>query len=141
MTRALVVVDVQQDFCKGGSLAVPGGTEIAIRISNSMRLYGGGGSGRYDYMVATKDFHLPGDSNGGHFSDNPDYVSTWPPHCVQGTDGALFHPAIGELAEMFDAIFYKGAGSPDYSGFQAKRWAKWARTIRSTWPTGCMSVR
>lgn len=129
MTTALVVVDVQKDFCKGGSLAVPGGAEIAYRIANCMRLYGGGGSGRYEYMVATKDFHIPADSNGGHISDNPDYVTTWPAHCIQGTDGALFHESIGEVAEMFDAIFYKGQGSPAYSGFQAKRWANLNRSI------------
>jgi nicotinamidase/pyrazinamidase len=124
MTRALIVVDVQNDFCNGGSLRVPGGTEIAYRIANTLMYYSPGcTSGRYDYIVATKDWHLPAESNGGHFAhplSEPNYVTTWPVHCIQGTEGAQFHPAIAEKAEVFDAIFYKGEGSPAYSGFQGR---------------------
>src|SRR5690242_14478573 len=122
MISALVVVDVQRDFTEGGALAVAGGSNIAHRIANCMNLYGGDGkSAKYRYMVATKDWHLPADSNGGHFSDTPDYISTWPAHCVQGSEGAQFHPAIAEVADKFDRIFYKGNGRADYSGFQG--WA------------------
>lgn len=78
---------------------------------------------QYQYIVATKDWHLPADSNGGHISANPDFVSTWPAHCVQGTEGAQFHPDIAEIGyHDFDAVFYKGIGRPDYSGFQG--WAQ-----------------
>lgn len=112
MTRALIVVDVQRDFCKGGSLAVPGGAEIATRIANTMNYYGPmGRSPRYDYMVATKDWHSPEGDNGGHFGE-------WPAHCIAGSEGALFHPEIAFLDSFFDAIFYKGQGEPAYSGFQ-----------------------
>lgn len=110
MTRALIVVDVQNDFTIG-SLAVPGGVEIAYRIANTMLHYGPGGkSPRYDYMVATKDWHLRDSSNAGHFD-------LWPEHCIQGTEGALFHEALDPVVEKFDAIFYKGQGFPGYSGF------------------------
>lgn len=122
MTRAMIVVDVQNDFCEGGSLAVAGGNGVARRIANCILSYHGSlsDSTMFDYFLATKDFHLPGQSNGGHISDNPDYVTTWPVHCIQGTDGAMFHPAIGLIDDLFDAVFYKGEGRPDYSGFQGK---------------------
>lgn len=118
MTRAMIVVDVQRDFCEGGALAVAGGKEVAYRIANCIHSYAPN-TLRYQHIVATKDWHLPQDSNGGHFSDNPDYISTWPEHCVQGTEGAMLHPALTEIAyTRLDATFYKGQGKPDYSGFQ-----------------------
>lgn len=118
MTRALIVVDVQNDFCEGGSLAVPGGLRVANLIGDCVRVHKESKSGLFDYFVATKDFHLPHSDNEGHFSDTPDYAGTWPAHCVQGTDGSLFAPGVSEVAEYFDAIFYKGQGEPAYSGFQ-----------------------
>jgi nicotinamidase/pyrazinamidase len=112
MTRALIVVDAQKDFCKGGSLAVPGAYEICIRIANTMNYYGPGGrKPAYDYLVATKDWHSPVGTNGGHFDE-------WPVHCVAGTEGAQFHDEIAFLDSHFDAIFYKGFGEPAYSGFE-----------------------
>lgn len=118
MTRAMIVVDVQRDFCEGGSLAVAGGTEVAYRIANCIREFPTN-TLRYQHIIATKDWHLPGDSNGGHFSDEPDFVSSWPVHCVQGTEGAMLHPALTEIVfTRLDATFYKGQGKPDYSGFQ-----------------------
>lgn len=120
MTRAMIVVDVQRDFVEGGSLAVAGGMEVASRIAESIN-YLKENSGLFDYFVATKDFHLPGSDNGGHISDTPDFVDTWPAHCIQGTDGALFAPPIAEIADEFDAIFYKGQGCAGYSGFQGAR--------------------
>lgn len=109
MGRALIIVDVQNDFCEGGSLAVGGGAEVAAQIS----AYVGRRRGAYEHVVATRDFHL---DPGGHFSDEPDYVDTWPPHCVIGTPGADFHPAL-DLAPI-ETVFSKGERAAAYSGFE-----------------------
>ncbi len=106
--RALIVVDVQNDFCEGGSLAVPGGAAAAGAISEYLA-----DGADYRYVVATQDFHIdPGD----HFSDRPDYSSSWPPHCVAGSVGAQFHPDLD--SGRFDAVFRKGAYNAAYSGFE-----------------------
>jgi nicotinamidase/pyrazinamidase len=105
--RALLVVDVQNDFCEGGSLAVDGGTEVAQSISVLLANHD------YDHVVATKDYHV---DPGAHFSENPDYLDSWPPHCVAGTDGAEFHPALDPSA--FEAVFHKGQFTAAYSGFE-----------------------
>jgi nicotinamidase/pyrazinamidase len=105
--HALIVVDVQRDFCEGGSLAVPGGAEVARAISDLLVEHD------YDHVVATMDYHVdPGD----HFSDEPDHRDSWPPHCVAGTPGAEFHPAFAPSA--VEAVFRKGHHSPAYSGFE-----------------------
>ncbi|MBW9205932.1 isochorismatase family protein [Mumia sp. zg.B17] len=109
MSRALVVVDVQKDFCEGGSLAVSGGAAVAERVA---RLVADGG---YDLVVATKDHHI---DPGAHFSDQPDYVDSWPPHCVVGTDGNELHAPL--TADMFAAVFEKGQFDAAYSGFEGK---------------------
>lgn len=111
MTRAMIVVDMQRDFVEGGSLAVEGGRKLSYLLADCIRQYKNSDNKLYDYFIATKDFHIPNDSNGGHFDE-------WPEHCVQGTDGSLFAPGVAEVADEFDAIFYKGQGKPDYSGFQ-----------------------
>ena len=111
MSRALVIVDVQNDFCEGGSLAVAGGAEVAGRISEHIRVH----SDDYAAVVATADWH---DDPGAHFSDSPDFVDTWPAHCRVGTDGALFHPAAEPAFEHVEAIFRKGLHSAAYSGFE-----------------------
>lgn len=121
MKRALVVVDVQNDFVEGGSLAVAGGQELAYKIADCVSNNKERGFAQFDYIVATKDFHLGGSDNGGHFSDTPDFVDTWPKHCVQGTEGSLFAPGMSEAAKYLDAIFYKGQGRPSYSGFEGAR--------------------
>ncbi|PKK12452.1 nicotinamidase [Thermomonospora sp. CIF 1] len=109
MGRALIIVDVQNDFCEGGSLAVAGGADVASAISRYLQEHGDS----YDHVVATRDFHLdPGD----HFADEPDYVDSWPPHCVIGTPGADFHPNLS-LAPI-EAVFSKGHHSAAYSGFE-----------------------
>ncbi|MDN3351709.1 isochorismatase family protein [Actinomadura sp. DC4] len=109
MGRALIIVDVQNDFCEGGSLAVTGGAEVASAIS----AYVASHRDEYDHVVATRDFHLdPGD----HFSDHPDYADTWPPHCVIGTPGADFHPNL-DLAPI-ETVFSKGERESAYSGFE-----------------------
>lgn len=108
MTRALIVVDVQNDFCEGGSLAVAGGAAVASAINAYLATSPG-----YDVMVATRDHHV---DPGEHFSDNPDFVDSWPPHCVADTVGADFHPNLGGPA--FDAVFDKGEYTAAYSGFE-----------------------
>jgi nicotinamidase/pyrazinamidase len=109
MGTALIIVDVQNDFCEGGSLPVSGGAEVAAAISAYVRTH----RGAYDRVVATRDFHL---SPGDHFSDEPDYVDSWPPHCQIGTPGADFHPNL-DLAPI-EAVFSKGEQSAAYSGFE-----------------------
>jgi nicotinamidase/pyrazinamidase len=106
-TTALVVVDVQNDFCEGGSLAVAGGTDVAARVAQLVR------SGDYDTVVATRDHHVdPGD----HFSDTPDFVDSWPPHCVVGTSGVELREPL--TTSMFAAVFDKGEYTAAYSGFE-----------------------
>jgi len=112
MTRALIVVDVQNDFCEGGSMGVDGGAAVAQTITELVGTDKGGG--RYSVVVATKDWHVdPGD----HFADpavGPDFVDTWPPHCVADTDGAAFHD---KLAIAVDEVFLKGRHTASYTGF------------------------
>jgi len=112
--RALIIVDVQNDFCEGGSLAVTGGAAVARAISQHLvRATGERGEGEYAHVVATKDFHV---DPGGHFSTHPDYLDSWPPHCVAGTPGAEFHPDLG--VSRIEAVFKKGAHAAAYSGFE-----------------------
>ncbi|HEX3922819.1 MAG TPA: isochorismatase family protein [Streptosporangiaceae bacterium] len=110
MTRALVIVDVQVDFCEGGSLAVPGGAKVAQGISEYLASPEGG---EYDHIVATQDHHV---DPGSHFSDHPDFAGSWPPHCIAGTPGAQFHPALDTTP--VEAVFRKGAHLAAYSGFE-----------------------
>ncbi|MEU6823688.1 isochorismatase family protein [Streptomyces atriruber] len=113
MRRALIVVDVQNDFCEGGSLAVAGGADVAAAVTE---LIGQAPAG-YRHVVATRDHHI---DPGAHFSDHPDYVDSWPPHCVAGTEGIGFHPnfAPAVASGAIDAVFDKGAYSAAYSGFE-----------------------
>jgi nicotinamidase/pyrazinamidase len=106
--RALIIVDVQNDFCEGGSLAVAGGATVARAISQHVASEPG-----YGHVVATKDFHV---DPGAHFSDHPDYAASWPPHCVAGTAGADFHPDLDTA--LVEAVFRKGAHAAAYSGFE-----------------------
>jgi nicotinamidase/pyrazinamidase len=105
--RALIVVDVQNDFCEGGSLAVEGGAAVAAAISGHLR------TAAYDHMVATRDHHI---DPGAHFSAEPDFVDTWPPHCRTGTPGASFHPDLD--VALIEAVFSKGEYTAAYSGFE-----------------------
>jgi nicotinamidase/pyrazinamidase len=107
--RALIIVDVQNDFCEGGSLAVAGGAAVARSVSSLLT----SGDHGYDHVVATKDYHV---DPGGHFADEPDYVHSWPKHCVAGTTGADFHPDL--VTEPIEAVFRKGAHKAAYSGFE-----------------------
>ena len=105
--RALIIVDVQNDFCEGGSLAVAGGAAVAAAVSAHVR------NGGYDHVVASRDHHV---DPGSHFSDTPDFVDSWPPHCRAGTPGASFHPEL-DVAPI-EAVFSKGEYTGAYSGFQ-----------------------
>ncbi len=122
--RALIIVDVQNDFCEGGSLAVAGGAGVAGAISRVLAdrapqpgeataLPGGGSAARWQHVVATKDHHI---DPGAHFADHPDFVDTWPAHCVVGTPGEDFHPELD--TERIEAVFEKGEHAAAYSGFE-----------------------
>jgi nicotinamidase/pyrazinamidase len=107
MTRALVVVDVQNDFCEGGNLAVAGGAAVAAAISERLR------SGGWDHVVATRDHHI---DPGRHFAEHPDFLETWPAHCVVGTAGVELHPDLDR--GPIEAVFDKGEYAAAYSGFE-----------------------
>ena len=116
-TRALLVVDVQNDFCEGGALAVAGGNDVARGISTYLAEHGA----LYATVVATRDWHAPlPDTNDGHFADGtePDYVTTWPEHCVAGTPGADYHPEL--VLPAATVHVRKGQGRQDYSGFEGE---------------------
>ena len=107
--RALIIVDVQNDFCEGGSLAVAGGAAVARGITSLLAKPDHG----YDHVVATKDFHI---DPGSHFADEPDYAKSWPVHCVAGSTGSEFHPELDTT--LVEATFRKGAHTAAYSGFE-----------------------
>jgi nicotinamidase/pyrazinamidase len=109
MGRALVIVDVQNDFCEGGSLPVVGGADIAIGINAYVEAQ----LDAYAHIVATKDHHI---DPGAHFSDQPDFVDSWPVHCVVGTEGAEFHTQLE--TDDIEETFHKGAHAAAYSGFE-----------------------
>ncbi|MFI6446144.1 isochorismatase family protein [Kitasatospora sp. NPDC050543] len=113
MHRALIVVDVQNDFCEGGSLAVAGGAEVAAAVTDLIAESSPG----YQHIVATRDHHI---DPGAHFSAEPDYIDSWPVHCVAGTEGVGFHPnfAPSVTSGAIEAVFDKGAYSAAYSGFE-----------------------
>jgi nicotinamidase/pyrazinamidase len=107
--RALVVVDVQNDFCEGGSLAVAGGRDVAGAITEYAHRH----ADEYAAVVGTLDWHVdPGD----HFADEPDFVDSWPAHCVVGSPGARSHPAFD--TRVVEAWFRKGEHAAAYSGFE-----------------------
>jgi nicotinamidase/pyrazinamidase len=107
--RALLVVDVQNDFCEGGSLGVAGGSDVAAAITAHARDH----ADRYAHVVGTLDHHV---DPGTHFSDDPDYVDSWPRHCEVGTPGAEPHAALD--SSLVRAWFRKGAHAAAYSGFE-----------------------
>jgi nicotinamidase/pyrazinamidase len=109
MSKALIVVDVQPTFCEGGELGVEGGNQVASRIA----AYVNDHRSEYAYIATTQDWHI---EPGSHWSDNPDFVDTWPKHGVAGTGNAELHPAIKAL--NIDHHFKKGQYSAAYSGFE-----------------------
>ena len=117
MKRALIVVDVQNDFCEGGSLPVQGGAQVAHDVAEVLHhwVVKDPKAPDYSHVVATKDHHIdPGD----HWSDDPDFVDSWPVHCEVGTDGEAFHPNLDP--QPFDAIFVKGEHEAAFSGFEGR---------------------
>jgi len=109
MTKALIIVDVQNDFCAGGALATDRGAKVAALISE----YVEDNHHRYEAVVATQDWHI---DPGAHFSDTPDFVDSWPVHCVANTEGAEIHPNLD--TDYIEAYFRKGRYEAAYSGFE-----------------------
>ncbi|MBP2379569.1 nicotinamidase/pyrazinamidase [Microbacterium phyllosphaerae] len=112
MSRALLIVDVQNDFTEGGAVAVEGGDAVASAVSVFLEAH----ADDYDVIVASRDWHDPDGDNGGHFAEAPDFVDTWPVHCVAGTYGAEYDPLL-----VVDAVTHhvqKGQGKPAYSMFE-----------------------
>jgi nicotinamidase/pyrazinamidase len=114
MRNALLIVDVQNDFVEGGSLPVTGGRQVASMVSRHVRHF----KTEYQFVAATRDYH---EDPEGHFSDHPDFVTTWPPHCIAGTPGAALCQPISNLVreKLILAVLDKGRHSPAYSGFEA----------------------
>lgn len=109
MRTALLIVDVQNDFCEGGSLAVAGGAAVAAGISEHLEDH----HADYVAVAATQDWHV---DPGEHFSDTPDFATSWPVHCVADTPGAETHPDFD--TEHVTEFFRKGAYDAAYSGFE-----------------------
>ena len=109
MSRARIIVDVQNDFGEGGALPVEGGAAVAGAISEYVEAH----HGQFDHIVATQDWHI---DPGAHFSETPDFKDSWPPHCVAGTQGAELHPDLE--TEHIQAYFHKGLHNAAYSGFE-----------------------
>jgi nicotinamidase/pyrazinamidase len=108
MTRALIIADPQRDFCEGGSLGVAGGAAAVSRIDGLLK-----GDHGYDYLIVSRDHHI---NPGLHFADKPDFVNSWPPHCVVGSPGSEFHDNL--TFRDFSAVIYKGHYAPAYSAFE-----------------------
>ena len=109
MAKALIIVDVQNDFCAGGALATDRGAKVASLISE----YVEDNHHRYEAVVATQDWHI---DPGAHFSDTPEFVDSWPVHCVANTEGAEIHPNLD--TDYIEAYFRKGRYEAAYSGFE-----------------------
>jgi len=114
MSKALFIIDVQNDFTEGGALGVDGGAAVAAGITRFLETH----AGDYTTIFASRDWHDAGNDNGGHFAVDaaPDYVDTWPVHCVAGTIGAQYDPALD--VDLIDVHIRKGQGKPAYSIFE-----------------------
>lgn len=112
--RALFIIDVQNDFTEGGALGVDGGAAVAARVTEYLRAH----PDHYDVVFASRDWHDATGDNGGHFAVDaaPDFVGTWPRHCVAGTSGSDYHPALD--TSLVDIHVRKGQGVPAYSIFE-----------------------
>jgi nicotinamidase/pyrazinamidase len=115
MPRALLIIDVQNDFCEGGALAVSGGAAVAGKISMFLK------NSTYDLVVASRDWHDADNDNSGHFAEpgqEPNYSTNWPVHCVAETNGAAYHPNLD--TESIDEHVFKGQGQNGYSIYEGK---------------------
>lgn len=113
MSRALLIIDVQIDFCEGGALAVSGGAAVAQKISDYLE------SSSYELVVASRDWHDCDNDNSGHFAQagvDPNYSTNWPVHCIAETSGAKYHPNL--RIDKIEVDIYKGQGSNGYSIFE-----------------------
>lgn len=114
MAKAILIIDVQNDFCEGGALACQGGAQVAKNISE----YLASNKHEYDFVIASRDWHTPNSENGGHFPAQgiePDFVTTWPLHCIAGEEGAEYHPNLD--SSLIDIHIKKGQGEHGYSIF------------------------
>lgn len=116
MSKALFIIDVQNDFTEGGALGVEGGAAVAAGITRFLEEH----AGDYTTIFASRDWHDADNDNGGHFATDapPDFVHTWPVHCVAGTTGADYHPALATNKVTFH--IRKGQGVPAYSIFEGR---------------------
>jgi nicotinamidase/pyrazinamidase len=114
MARALLIVDVQNDFTEGGALGVAGGADVAAGVTKLVAEH----PDAYQLVIASRDWHNPDDDNGGHFATDaePDFRTTWPEQCVAGTPGADYHPALN--TDSIDVHLRKGQGVPAYSVYE-----------------------
>lgn len=112
MTRALFIVDIQNDFTEGGALGVTGGSAVAQKVTAHLEAH----AADYAVVIASRDWHDADSDNGGHFAADPDFVSTWPIHCVAGFPGSDYHPHL-DTAHVTHHI-KKGQGAPAYSLFE-----------------------
>lgn len=114
MAKALFVIDVQVDFCEGGTLACDGGAAVAAAITKHITQR----RSEYDYVIASRDWHTPNSLNAGHFpepGEEPDFVNTWPLHCIAGERGAEYHPNLDSA--LIDIHIKKGQDANGYSIF------------------------
>ncbi len=114
MNSAILIIDVQNDFCEGGALACAGGAAVAKKITDYLK----SDKSNYDYIIASRDWHTPGDLNDGHFPADgvaPDFLKTWPLHCLAGTHGAEYHPNLD--TSLIDIHIKKGQSANGYSIF------------------------
>ncbi len=112
MASALFIIDVQNDFTEGGALGVAGGTAVAHGVTALLKE----APGRYDLVVASRDWHDADNDNGGHFHEVPNFVETWPVHCVAGSTGAEYNDGLNPA--LIDVHVRKGQGKPAYSIFE-----------------------
>lgn len=119
MTNAIFIVDVQNDFIEGGSLAVNGGENVARNLATHLD------QTNYDYIITSQDWHK---DPGEHWAETPDYVDTWPVHCAAGTEGAEIHPVLFKQLGVEQDIageevvvnIVKGEFEAAYSGFEGR---------------------
>ena len=116
MGKALFIIDVQNDFTEGGALGVEGGAAVAAGVTRYLEQH----AGDYAIILASRDWHDANSDNGGHFASDgaPDFVNTWPVHCVAGSAGADYHPALNTTRVGYH--IRKGQGVPAYSIFEGR---------------------
>jgi len=114
MSRALLIVDVQNDFTEGGALAVAGGDAVATAVTTFLAAH----AADYQVIIASRDWHDADGDNGGHFAETPDFVDSWPVHCVADTDGAAYDPLL--VTTSVTHHVRKGQGRPAYSMFEGE---------------------